>query len=432
MMGKKFQHFMERTEEELRIKILTTEPFPIGLAATNRIMTYAKGFAEQHCQVSVHCIKPTERPGTIFNYLSSGTTDGIYYSYSGGKTILHRRFFNRRIDNLVGIVKIAYELLKEKKSNKTDVIIYYSELTVPAIILYLITRIKHILFLKEESEIPEVYLGSMNLVERILFRKFHYSLFDGLLLMTTRLIHYFKIEKKSNTPLLHVPMTVNFSRFSQIIKTNDKAVQYIAYCGALNDKKDGINILIEAFARLAGEFPDIKLYLIGEASTLREYNQYINQVKFHELSHRVVFTGRVNKDKIPQLLANATVLVLPRPVSRQAEVGFPTKLGEYLSTGQPVVVTKVGEIPHYLTDEVNAFMAEPGNVVSLTAKLKGVLNDYPHAETIGENGKKAAMEFFNYTTQTKNILNFIKSLRNVQIWDATSVKFSSADLSNKG
>lgn len=401
---------MQRSKEQLRIKILTTEPFPVGLAASNRIMTYAKGFAEQNCKISVHCIKPTERPDKIFNHSSSGTIDGIYYSYSGGKTILDSYFINRRIDNLIGIIKISYELLREKKNNKTDAIIYYSSLPIPAILLYLITRFKNILFLKEESEIPEVYLGNMNFIQKILFKKLHYPLFDGLLLMTNRLIHYFQIEKRNNTPFLHVPMTVNFERFCNIEKS-DKTVEYIAYCGMLNDKKDGVNILIDAFARLSGEFPNIRLYLIGDASTRAERDRYINQVNQNKLSGRVVFTGRVSKDKIPQLLGDATILVLPRPMSLQAEAGFPTKLGEYLSTGKPVVVTKVGEIPHYLTDEINVFMAEPGSVDSLAAKLKSVLIDYPNARIIGENGKKIVIEFFNYQIQTKNILNFIKSFK---------------------
>lgn len=401
---------MQRSKEQLRIKILTTEPFPVGLAASNRIMTYAKGFAEQNCKISVHCIKPTERPDKIFNHSSSGTIDGIYYSYSGGKTILDSYFINRRIDNLIGIIKISYELLREKKNNKTDAIIYYSSLPIPAILLYLITRFKNILFLKEESEIPEVYLGNMNFIQKILFMKLHYPLFDGLLLMTNRLIHYFQIEKRNNTPFLHVPMTVNFERFCNIEKS-DKTVEYIAYCGMLNDKKDGVNILIDAFARLSGEFPNIRLYLIGDASTRAERDRYINQVNQNKLSGRVVFTGRVSKDKIPQLLGDATILVLPRPMSLQAEAGFPTKLGEYLSTGKPVVVTKVGEIPHYLTDEINVFMAEPGSVDSLAAKLKSVLIDYPNARIIGENGKKIVIEFFNYQIQTKNILNFIKSFK---------------------
>ena len=50
---------------------------------------------------------------------------------------------------------------------------------------------------------------------------------------------------------------------------------------------------------------------------------------------------------------------MARPDSRQARGGFPTKLGEYLATGKPVCVTKVGEITVYLEDNVSAFLAEP-------------------------------------------------------------------------
>ena len=410
----KVENFMDVREKQLRIKIVTTESFPIGLAASNRIMTYAKGFAEQNCKISVHCIKPTERQGKIFNHFSSGTADGIDYSYPGGKTILDRRFINRRIDNLIGIVRISCELLREKKNTKTDAIIYYSELPITAIILYVITRFKNILFLKEESEMPEVYLGSMNIIQKILFKKFHYPLFDGLLLITYRLIDYFQKEKKSNTPILHVPMTVNFKRFCHKGKSA-QTEEYIAYCGMLDDKKDGVNILIDAFAKLSGEFPNICLYLIGDASSQAQLDQYTNQVKSSKLTDKVVFTGRVSKDRVPQLLGDAKILVLPRPISSQAEGGFPSKLGEYLSTGKPVVVTKVGEIPHYLTDEVNAFIAEPGNIDSLSAKLKAVLTNYPKARAIGENGKEIVFKFFNYQIQTKNILNFIKVLKKSRV-----------------
>lgn len=399
---------MQRSVRNLKIKILTTEPFPIGLAASNRIMTYAKGFVEQNCEISIHCIKPTERPGKIFNHSSSGMIDGIYYSYSGGKTILDPHFINRRIDNFIGLAKISYELLKEKKKNKTDVIIYYSPLPITAILLYLITRFRNILFLKEESEIPEVYLRKMNFTQKIFFKKLHYPLFDGLLLMTNRLIHHFEFEKKSNIPFLHVPMTVDFERFCNVEKSYP-TVDYIAYCGGLNDKKDGINILINAFARLSGCFPNIRLYLIGDTLTQSESDQYIKQVSQNKLSDRVIFTGRVSKNEIPKLLANALLLVLPRPSSLQAEAGFPTKLGEYLSTGKPVLVTKVGEIPLYLTDQVNAFMAEPGNAESLFSKMKCILMDYPKAEQIGKKGKEVVIQHFNYQQQTKDIINFIKS-----------------------
>lgn len=64
---------------------------------------------------------------------------------------------------------------------------------------------------------------------------------------------------------------------------------------------------------------------------------------------------------MPQMLKNAEALVLDRPNSLQAQYGFPTKLGEYLLTGNPVVVTKVGDIPLYLKDGVSALLSEDRN-----------------------------------------------------------------------
>ena len=68
---------------------------------------------------------------------------------------------------------------------------------------------------------------------------------------------------------------------------------------------------------------------------------------------------------MPKYLCNAKLLALARPDSIQAQGGFPTKLGEYLATGRPVVVTKVGEIPDYLEDGVNAFLSDINSGYSL-------------------------------------------------------------------
>ena len=399
---------MEPGNKRLNIKIITTAPFPIGMAGSNRIMTYAKGLLENNCNVSVICMKTTERSNKVYNTSASGIIDGIFYKYSGGKTIISSSLFKRRIDDFNGLLRTCIDLFKENKINKTDAIIFYS-FSSRVLPIYFITRLKSILFLIEESELPSVYTKRMFFLWRFLFNRFYYHFFDGLLLMTKRLIKYFVEEKGMKTPYLHVPMTVDFSRFD--LDKKETISEYIAYCGVLNNSKDGVDLLIEAFSMLAKDFPGINLYLIGDAASDEEYELYIKKVKQNNLAKRVIFTGRISKEDMPELLLNASILVLARPKSIQAEGGFPTKLGEYLATGKPVIVTKVGEIPDYLTDGVNAFMAEPGSIDSLYCKMKTILLDYTHALVIGENGKKTAMEYFNYKTQTKNIVSFIDSLK---------------------
>ena len=396
---------MERPNEKLNIKIITTLPFPIGMAGSNRIMTYAKGLQENNCNVSVICMKTTESPQMIYNNKISGNIDGIYYKYAGGKTKISSNVFRRRIDDLNGLLMTCIDLFKENKADQTNVIIFYSFSSSRALALFFITRLKGIFFLIEESEHPIVYAKEMSFPEKFFFNKFYYRLFDGMLLMTKRLIKYFVAEKGMKTPYLHVPMTVDLSRFN-LDKKQEKP-KYIAYCGVLNNKKDGVDILIEAFALLVKDFPYINLLLIGDAASKEEHELYINKVKQNTIEERVIFTGHKSKDVIPELLLNASILVLARPESIQSEGGFPTKLGEYLATGNPVVVTKVGEIPDYLTDGINAFIAEPGSINSLYSKMKAILLDYTAAQIIGVNGKKVAHDNFNYKIQTKNIVGFI-------------------------
>jgi len=57
--------------------IFTAEPFPIGMAATNRIISYAKGFLYHNIEVEVVCFRKTEIRGSKRNYEIKGVYEGI-------------------------------------------------------------------------------------------------------------------------------------------------------------------------------------------------------------------------------------------------------------------------------------------------------------------------------------------------------------------
>lgn len=44
---------MEWDKRKMNIKIITNDPFPVGMANTNQITSYAKGFTENNCNLSV-------------------------------------------------------------------------------------------------------------------------------------------------------------------------------------------------------------------------------------------------------------------------------------------------------------------------------------------------------------------------------------------
>lgn len=131
-----------------------------------------------------------------------------------------------------------------------------------------------------------------------------------------------------------------------------------------------------------------------------------------ELEDKVIFVGKLKKEEVPQFLVNADLLLLDRPATKRSEGGFPTKLGEYLATGNPVVVTSVGEIPNYLEDGKSAFLAVPDSIESFKSKILEALSDENKAKQIGLNGKKIAETFFDYNVQAKIMNEFLRKIIN--------------------
>ena len=228
---------------------------------------------------------------------------------------------------------------------------------------------------------------------------------QGVFVISTALKRYYESIGVNSQKIHIVNMTVDASRFKDIIKQPVKE-RYIAYCGSVFNNKDGVDLLIRSFIHVAKRIPDVKLYIIGSHPSDTSENDKL----IHDggITDRVVFTGKVDASVMPQLLVNAEVCALARPNSLQAENGFPTKLGEYLLSRNPVVVTRVGDIPLFLKDGESALLCEERNVDEFADKLCWALEHKVEAGRIGANGEKVALQFFNSDTESLKILNVIK------------------------
>ena len=229
---------------------------------------------------------------------------------------------------------------------------------------------------------------------------------DGMFVISSPLQKFFEESGLKKGTVYVVNMIVDPRRFEGVRKS-DKNKKYIAYCGNASNNKDGVDQLIKAFALISPKYQDIYLYVIGKAPDSNEENNNAHLAEELGVGDKVIFTGMVKADDMPQLLTDADILALDRPDSLQAQNGFPTKLGEYLITGNPVVVTSVGDIPLFLKDGVSAMIAEPSNPEQFAAKLEWLLNNRDDACKIGEQGKRVALKFFNSDTEAKKIVDVI-------------------------
>lgn len=381
------------------IVIVNTLPFPSGAASVNRILSYSKGLVEIGNNVTV--------------YSTSYGVDTLVHDINGIHYKAFRTISNAKIKNVHSLFTALFRLLKTLFSSRehVDVVILVSNSLLLIYPLFFVTKISNIKFVQEKSEFP--FVLNYNSFFGKLFAKFYvsttYRLFDGLIIMTHKLSEYFKDKIRKDCKTIVVPMTVEPERFAG--NSEIQLGDYIAYCGDIGGNKDGVQNLITAFSYIAEDFPNLKLILIGGSKNPNERSNlesYVKQIK----CNNVIFHGMVSRDEIPTLLTNAKLLALARPSSLQSTGGFPTKLGEYLSTGKPSIVTSVGDIPLYIEDGKHAFLVSPDDNHAFAEKIRFVMNNYEQALNIAEHGKSLVNETFNYKVQAERINEYLFDLLN--------------------
>lgn len=398
----------------MNIVIVTKEEFPYGGAASNRVLTYMPGLVALGHQVTILCLFLSRKENAdLLDENGEYIFQGIRIKYAAGKTPwpVGKNAYLTKV-RLLFKARYNAKLYLEQNQNSIDIVQMYST-NIKMFERYgKICRKFGFKYCIERSELPDIvkYKEKFDYSEKgakyIERSEKAFGLFDGWILETQTLVDYYQKFFKPETKCAIVPMTVEVDRFD--IKKNQKTQygRYIAYCGNMQEI-DGISILIKAFNIIHPNYPDIKLVLAGDSSDVLAQKELVESLG---LKDYVVFLGRITRDEVPQLLADATILALASPTSDRACATMPCKVGEYLCTGNPIVVTGIGEINKYLKDGESAYLSVPDSVEAFAQKLDEVLSDDKKAKVIGEKGREVSIKNFSPDVQLDKIESFYNGL----------------------
>ena len=353
-------------------------------APTNRIVNFLRGFSELGVEAEVIFLVPDSNLSKMQDCYPHIT---IRYLWDG-------IFCIKKFPSILTEFHSEWRFSKMLKDGDTVF------LTNSFHLFFKVIRKKNIRVFHEKTEHPDVYhIRGFNIKK---YKRLVPKL-DGMFVISTALKEYYTSLGLSEDKIHIVNMTVDCNRFKGVVKHTSET--YIAYCGTASNSKDGVDELIKSFAIVHEKYSDVKLYIIGNTPDKKDISGNLKLIETLGIKSHIVFTGLVPANDMPQLLKNATILALDRPDSLQAQCGFPTKLGEYLLTENPVVVTKVGDITLFLKDGESALLAEERNPKDVASKLIWAL-DYPNeAAKIGHTGAEVARKEFNYLNETRKILS---------------------------
>ena len=395
----------------MRIAVLCKYPFPEGLAATTRIRAYLKGLAAAGVETDVFVYNPTTAYNADPKYPDYGSTEeGIRYHYPNG-----RKFSRNKIVRVLGVrfynpIKACYSIYKESKRSKIDFLFIANDelwLLYLAIPFCRWARIAPVFITDEYPEPIRIYLKDRIPVWKKWAYDFILSFVKGAIFMTENLERYFNPKGKIRSHIM--PTITDTSRFMNCRKLSVER-KYLCYMGNMELAKDNVDNIIEAFARICDRYPDVDLHLYGSPGTADQTKLEAVIVR-HKLSGRVFLKGRVNCSEVPHILYSAHVLVSSQPDTKRAEGGFPTKLGEYLAVGKPVLLTDVGEISRYVQDGVHLYIVPAEDPEAYAVALCRILDDYISAQVVGKTGRAYIYATFDYRIISKNLLNFLKELQ---------------------
>lgn len=146
-------------------------------------------------------------------------------------------------------------------------------------------------------------------------------------------------------------------------------------------------LLIRAFKQLVQKDLDVKLLLGGDGELLKKMKALVQSLN---LTHKVEFKGRLTKNEVAQTLENSHVYVQ----SSNYET-FSVITAEALSTGTPVIATKVGGLLDFVNESNGVLVAEM-EIENWTAALEKIIGDYPQFDRITIAEK--AQHLFNRET----------------------------------
>jgi glycosyltransferase involved in cell wall biosynthesis len=372
------------------------EHYPYGMAATMRVKLFAEFLVNHHHHVNILISNQDNGDNA-----KSGINNGVKYStlYKVKKPVL--------VYLLVYPFIVFYKLLLLKQKNIMNILIIYSGVNLFNLQFMIFGKLlgyKIVIDAVEDnissSEEMKI-LSRLNIKITEMILPYIGKFIDGVTVISMKLLEKYQLLYKDHQIKL---LPISAANINLIYKKSTKNAKLkFVYAGSYG-KKDGVTILIDAFNILSKKYPEIQLLLLGKITTgLSERIQLLKNINIIQLGYLDEKNYWIN-------LSEADILCMTRIDSPYANAGFPFKLGEYLATRNPVIVTDISDVKDYLTDKKDCLMAKPSDKGSLIDAMEYLIENPEVRELIGNNGYEKCIQFFNPEINGKILLNYLLNI----------------------
>ncbi len=208
-----------------------------------------------------------------------------------------------------------------------------------------------------------------------------------------------KVAVENTNIICEEPMVID----SRVVFS--KREKKIITVGRIDDNKNQ-RMLVEAYAKIAGPYPEWSLELIGDGSGRKTLEEYVSTLPCKD---RISFTGAV--DDVVGRMSKASIFVLPSKIE-----GMPNALIEAMVMGMACISTDCpcgGPRDLIAADESNGILVPVDNVDAMAMALKRLITNDTLRQSMGDNARKiiATLHPDTVNKQWKNYIENVFSIR---------------------
>lgn len=185
----------------------------------------------------------------------------------------------------------------------------------------------------------------------------------------------------------------------------------LMYSGQITNVK-GLHVLIQAFKRIHESFQNTSLIVVGSTRVwaggwrTRENELYEKEMQRESFGLPIFFVGKIPSSEMPQYYAAADIIVVPSIIAE----AFPLTNLEGMSTGKPVVASRVGGIPELVLDGETGLLVPTENAQTLAEALSSLLRDRNLRESFGKRGQQIVRKRFTKERMLHDYTKIIESV----------------------
>ena len=266
--------------------------------------------------------------------------------------------------NSGSLIKKLSWMRKYIRQNKPDAVFAF-RIAIYSVTLLSLLGIKIPVIASERND-PRFNSRVWKTVQALLLPQANY-----FVVQTQQIKNYFPKFIQKKTDIIFNPVTETVFSLSPIPK-----VKQIISVGRLHAQKNQ-KMMIEAFARVSGQFPEWKLVIYGEGPDRKALESLVERLKIED---KVSLPGR--SESVIEELNKSEIFAFSSDYE-----GMSNAIVEAFCVGLPIITTKVSGTEDIIIDGENGFLLERNDVIGMEKAMRELMGDENLRRKMGDYNK---------------------------------------------